>query len=177
VDIYIHIFLTSALVGGEWSALPQGKSPEYPMDGRVGPPTGLNNMEKRKFLPIQVLKLQPLGRPACSQMIPTALSQLYVLKVTVMFVWWQLTRESSNPTCRNLPWFFFTARPYTSKSTVKILAAGTHCKYFLKIVKVTHFFCTRNRLYQRFVQPSQQLWRDRTSLTLGNDRVWLYSRI
>jgi hypothetical protein len=52
-----------------------------------------------------------------------------------------LTREWSDPTCRNLP-------------TVKILAVNTHCKYFLKIAEVTHFFCTRNRLYQRFVQPS-----------------------
>jgi hypothetical protein len=48
---------------------------------------------------------------------------------------------------------FFTARVHTTKSTVKILAANTHCKYFLKIAEVTHFFCTRNRLYQRFVQP------------------------
>jgi hypothetical protein len=50
--------------------------------------------------------------------------------------------------------FFFTARVHTTKSTVKILAANTHSKYFLKIAEVTHFFCTRNHLYQRFVQPS-----------------------
>jgi hypothetical protein len=49
---------------------------------------------------------------------------------------------------------FFTARVHTTKSTVKILAANTHCKYFLKIFEVTNFFCTRNRLYQRCVQPS-----------------------
>jgi hypothetical protein len=48
--------------------------------------------------------------------------------------------------------FFFTARVHRTKSTVKILAAKTHCKYFLKIAEVTHCFCTRNRLYQRFVQ-------------------------
>jgi hypothetical protein len=47
--------------------------------------------------------------------------------------------------------FFFTARVHTTKSTVKILAANMHCKYFLKIAEVTHFFCTRNGLYQRFV--------------------------
>jgi hypothetical protein len=29
--------------------------------------------------------------------------------------------------------FFLTARVHTTKSTVKILAANTHCKYFLKI--------------------------------------------
>jgi hypothetical protein len=28
---------------------------------------------------------------------------------------------------------FFTARVHTTKSTVKILAANTYCKYFLKI--------------------------------------------
>jgi hypothetical protein len=49
---------------------------------------------------------------------------------------------------------FFTARVHTTKSTIKILAANTHCKYFLKIAEITHLFCTRNRLYQRFVQPS-----------------------
>jgi hypothetical protein len=50
------------------------------------------------------------------------------------------------------PDFFSTARVHTTKSTIKILAGKTHCKYFLKIAEVTHFFCTRNRLYQRFVQ-------------------------
>jgi hypothetical protein len=48
----------------------------------------------------------------------------------------QLTREWSDPTYRNLPWFFlFTARVHATKSTVKILAANTHCKYFLKIAE------------------------------------------
>jgi hypothetical protein len=31
--------------------------------------------------------------------------------------------------------FFFTARVQTTKSTVKILAADKHCKYFLKIAE------------------------------------------
>jgi hypothetical protein len=48
---------------------------------------------------------------------------------------------------------FFTAKVHTTKSTLKILAANMHCKYFLKIAEVTHFICTWNRLYQRFVQP------------------------
>jgi hypothetical protein len=33
------------------------------------------------------------------------------------------------------PDYFFTARVHTTKPTVKILAANTHCKYFLKIAK------------------------------------------
>jgi hypothetical protein len=44
--------------------------------------------------------------------------------------------------------FFFTARVHTTKSTIKILAANTHCKYFLKIAEITSFStgvtaCTR----------------------------------
>jgi hypothetical protein len=35
---------------------------------------------------------------------------------------------------------FSPARVHTTKSTVKILAANTHCKYFLKIVEIIHFF-------------------------------------
>jgi hypothetical protein len=35
---------------------------------------------------------------------------------------------------------FFTARVHATKSTVKILAANTHCKYFLKIAEFTYFF-------------------------------------
>jgi hypothetical protein len=66
---------------------------------------------------------------------------------------YELTREWSDPTGRNLPWFFFTARVHTTKSTVKILAAKTHCRYFFKNCRSYSFFCTRNRLYQRFVQP------------------------
>jgi hypothetical protein len=36
--------------------------------------------------------------------------------------------------------FFLSARVHTTKYTIKILAANTHCKYFLKIAEVTHFF-------------------------------------
>jgi hypothetical protein len=35
--------------------------------------------------------------------------------------------------------YFFTARVHTTKSTIKILAANTHCKYFLKISEITRF--------------------------------------
>jgi hypothetical protein len=37
--------------------------------GWVGPRTGLNDMEKRKFLPPPGLELRPLGRPACSRLL------------------------------------------------------------------------------------------------------------
>jgi hypothetical protein len=51
------------------------------------------------------------------------------------------------------PDFFFTARVHARKSNVKILAANTHCKYFLKIAEVTHFFCTRNRFTRGLYNP------------------------
>jgi hypothetical protein len=38
-DVQTHIFLTSALAGGEWSASRSGgKSPRYPLDRRLGGP-------------------------------------------------------------------------------------------------------------------------------------------
>jgi hypothetical protein len=44
VDVYIYVFLTSALVGGEWSAsrpgcfTPRRKSPQYPLNKRLSGP-------------------------------------------------------------------------------------------------------------------------------------------
>jgi hypothetical protein len=60
----IHVFLTSALVGGEWSAsrtvhfIPGEIAPIL-----IGPRAGLHDIEKRKILPIPGLQLRPLGRP------------------------------------------------------------------------------------------------------------------
>jgi hypothetical protein len=74
VDVQIHIFLTSALVGGKWSAsrpglfTPEERAPRIPwIQGWVDPRAGVDNMEKRKFLTLLGLKLQPLGHPAHSQ--------------------------------------------------------------------------------------------------------------
>jgi hypothetical protein len=47
VDVWIHIFLTLALAGGEWSAsrpgplYPRGNRPRYPLDRRLGGPQSL----------------------------------------------------------------------------------------------------------------------------------------
>jgi hypothetical protein len=41
---------------------PQGKSPWYPLDRRLGEPTaGLDNVEKKKFLSLSGLDLRPLS--------------------------------------------------------------------------------------------------------------------
>jgi hypothetical protein len=71
VDVLIHIFLTSALVRGEWSTSRPGRftfeerAPgTHWIGGWVGFRAGLDNLEKRKFLTLPGLELQPLGRPA-----------------------------------------------------------------------------------------------------------------
>jgi hypothetical protein len=74
VEVEIHIYLTSALVGGEWSASRPGRFPPgesapgtHWIRGWVDPRTGLDDVEKRKFVTLQELELRPLGRPARSQ--------------------------------------------------------------------------------------------------------------
>jgi hypothetical protein len=74
VDVYIHIFLTSALVGGEWSAsrpgrfTPGERAPgTHWLEGWVSPRVGLDDVEKRKFLNLPGLELRPLDRPTRSQ--------------------------------------------------------------------------------------------------------------
>jgi hypothetical protein len=48
---------------------PRRKSPPVPIGGWVGPRSGLNDVEKRKFLTLPRLELRPLGRPARSQLL------------------------------------------------------------------------------------------------------------
>jgi hypothetical protein len=74
VDVLINIFLTSALVGGEWSApypccfIPRKIAPSTHWIGAwVGPRASLDNVDKRKFLILHGLELQLLGCPARSQ--------------------------------------------------------------------------------------------------------------
>jgi hypothetical protein len=65
VDVQIHIFLTSTLVGSEWSTSRPGrfilgKKPWYPVDRRLGGlSTGLDDVEKREFLIITGLESCP----------------------------------------------------------------------------------------------------------------------
>jgi hypothetical protein len=65
VDVQIHI-LTSALVGGEWSASRPGRFTPgtHWIGGWVDLRAGLNYLQNRKFLTLPGLR--PLGRPARS---------------------------------------------------------------------------------------------------------------
>jgi hypothetical protein len=76
MNVWIHIFLTSALVGGKWSASRSGRftpgerAPDtHWIGGWVGPRAVLDDVEKRKFLTLQglALELRPFRRPARSQ--------------------------------------------------------------------------------------------------------------
>jgi hypothetical protein len=73
VDASIHIFLTSAIVGGYWStSLPGRFTPgerapgTYWIGGWVDLRAGVDDLEKRKFLTPPGLECRPLGRPARS---------------------------------------------------------------------------------------------------------------
>jgi hypothetical protein len=61
--------MTSALVRSDWSALRPGeRAPDgHWTGGCVGLRTGLDDVERRKILPLLGLELRPLGRPARSQ--------------------------------------------------------------------------------------------------------------
>jgi hypothetical protein len=67
VDVYIHIFLTLALTGGEWSAsgpcrfTPRERAPcTHWIGGWVDPRAGLDDVEKRNPWPYQDLNSDPL---------------------------------------------------------------------------------------------------------------------
>jgi hypothetical protein len=66
VDVYIHICLTATLAGGEWSASRPGRFTPGErvlctnwIGGCVNPSVGLDDVEKRKFLTLLGLELQP----------------------------------------------------------------------------------------------------------------------
>jgi hypothetical protein len=72
VDVQIHVFLTSALVGGEWSASrlwginPGDRAPGGHWMGWMDPRASLDDM-KWKFFTLTGLELWSLCRPACRQ--------------------------------------------------------------------------------------------------------------
>jgi hypothetical protein len=75
VEVYIHIFLTLALVGGEWSAscpchfTPRESGPRTHWIGSLVGLVGLDEMEKIKILTLPGLELRPLSRSSHSQLL------------------------------------------------------------------------------------------------------------
>jgi hypothetical protein len=66
VDVYIHIFVTSTLLGGGWSASRPGHfTPRYPFDRSLCEPQNRPGRRgEEKILDPTVTQLLPLGRPA-----------------------------------------------------------------------------------------------------------------
>jgi hypothetical protein len=70
VEVWIHVFLASALFGNEWSAsrpadYNRGKSPMHPLEKRClgRPRTGPDDVEKRETLLLLGLEFRNLGHP------------------------------------------------------------------------------------------------------------------
>jgi hypothetical protein len=83
--LQIHVFLTSAIVGGEWSASRLGRfTPEeidpgtHSIGSWMSPRAEKNDVEKGKFLTLSVLEPLPLRRPARSQSDSLSAGQEYV---------------------------------------------------------------------------------------------------
>jgi hypothetical protein len=85
LNVRIHIFLTSALAGGERSAsrpyrfTPEESEPStHWIGGWVHPRFGLDDVEKRKFLVLPGLELRHFGRqPVASRYTDCAISTRY----------------------------------------------------------------------------------------------------
>jgi hypothetical protein len=69
VDVQIHIFSTSTLVGGEWSTSRPGRFTPGTrwIGGWVNPRAGLDDVDSRKFLTLPGLEPRTLSLPARSQ--------------------------------------------------------------------------------------------------------------
>jgi hypothetical protein len=69
-----HVFLTSVLVGGEWSIARPGRftpgerTPGTHWIARVGPRASLDSVEKRNFMTLPGLELYRLRYPGYSRM-------------------------------------------------------------------------------------------------------------
>jgi hypothetical protein len=83
VDVWIHIYLTSALVGGEWSAsrlgrFTPGKSLRYQLDKRLGGPRNQSGRhgEENNLAPTGTRTPTPRSSSPKPVAIPTKLSRL-----------------------------------------------------------------------------------------------------
>jgi hypothetical protein len=93
VDVQIHIFLTSALAGGEWSASRSGRFTPgetapgtHRIGGWVEPRVVLDDVEKRKCLTLQGFELRPLGCPARSYSLQRLRYPGYLAVLIIQFI-------------------------------------------------------------------------------------------
>jgi hypothetical protein len=88
VDMYIHVFLTSALVGGEWPAsrpgrfTPRERAPgTCCIGGWVGPRTGLDSVQKENSCPYQDSNSDPSVIQHVASHYPGSLCKMYTVLV------------------------------------------------------------------------------------------------
>jgi hypothetical protein len=102
MDVYTHVFLTSALAGGGQLhvpvALPPGRFPgTHRIAGWVDPRAGLDDVKKRKFLTLPGLELRPLGRPTRSQSLYRLCNPYIVYKYKMRFKSWGVKTTALGP--------------------------------------------------------------------------------
>jgi hypothetical protein len=113
-DAYIRIFLTSALVGDEWSVSRPGRFTPgerglvaHWIGGSVGSKANLDDVDKIRFLTLSGLEIRSLGRPARTQSLyrlryPGSLlthniwKLVYNVKLTKCFKSWSVFGRSFN---------------------------------------------------------------------------------
>jgi hypothetical protein len=102
VEVYIHVFLTSALVGGDWSSsrpgpfTPGERAPgTHWIGGWVGPRAGLDDVKKRKILSLSLrfggtMRLRLHGRRISRVTPPASCWSLAWLSLRP-WMWWHVT--------------------------------------------------------------------------------------
>jgi hypothetical protein len=117
VDVQIHIFLTSALVRGEWSASRPGRfTPEerapgtHWIGGWVNPRAGLDDVEKWKFLTLPGL-VQPATRRYTDWAIPAPQTRDNMYYRSPSGIWGYVARwRSANVSEEYIPSIFSEER-------------------------------------------------------------------
>jgi hypothetical protein len=101
MDVYPHVFLTSALAKGEWSTsrpgrfTPGERAPgSHWIGGWEDPTIGLNDVKRRKILLLLRLELQILGRPARTQSLyrlsyPSSEFEKVYLRILIQVKFWR----------------------------------------------------------------------------------------
>jgi hypothetical protein len=116
LDVYIHVFLSLAPVGGVWSAsrstaLHSGKEPALThwTGDWVGLRTGLDDMENRKISLLPGLEIRPLCHPAHRQSLYRLLNILHYqgfVKDNCFTSIFLLSNETYTCVCLNMPPLF-----------------------------------------------------------------------
>jgi hypothetical protein len=114
VDVQTHLFLTLALVGGEWSAsrpgcfTPGERAPLYPLDRRLGGPQSWSGRHEVKILaPTRTRNPTPWSSSPYPIAILTALSRLSLWRDTDGFNEMRRREQKSSwrtPLCQTFVW-------------------------------------------------------------------------